>query len=147
MVNSRVNGDVDLPELEPFRFVPSGPEGDPEALWGRCPKCSLRALKVESTVPYAAQCVRCGHCPTFTELLPEASSPKHEFSDWLKPMAAMAAEVEPEAVDWLVEGLLPGDGISLLVAPPKVGKSTAARCLAAAVAGGDTNWIGRPLAI
>jgi hypothetical protein len=45
---------------------------------------------------------------------------------------------EPEEqVRWLVEGHLPGGGDSLLVAKPKVGKSTLARCLALAVARGD----------
>ena len=48
-------------------------------------------------------------------------------------------------VSWLVEGVLPADGLSLLVAPPKVGKSTLARCLSAAVASGDRNWLGRPV--
>ena len=51
---------------------------------------------------------------------------------------------EPDVeVDWLVEGLLPADGISLLVAPPKAGKSTLARCLAVAVADGRGRWLGR----
>ena len=49
-------------------------------------------------------------------------------------------------VSWLVEGVLPDDGLSLLVAAPKVGKSTLARCLAAAVASGSrNNWLGRPV--
>src|SRR5439155_12397953 len=44
---------------------------------------------------------------------------------------------EPEeAVRWLVEDHLPAGGDSLLVAKPKVGKSTLARCLALAVARG-----------
>ena len=49
-------------------------------------------------------------------------------------------DTEPE---WLVEGLLPADGLSLLVAPPKAGKSTLARCLAVAVADGRGSWLGR----
>ena len=60
-------------------------------------------------------------------------------------MAELAAEAPPEADDWLVERLLPVDGISLLVAPPKVEKSTLARTLAAAIAAGRTEWLGRPL--
>src|SRR5207247_8367181 len=45
---------------------------------------------------------------------------------------------EPEeAVNWLVEDHLPAGGDSLLVAKPKVGKSTLARCLALAVARGE----------
>ena len=35
---------------------------------------------------------------------------------------------------WLVEGLLPGDGLAMISAAPKVGKSTFTRCLAKAVA-------------
>ncbi len=47
-----------------------------------------------------------------------------------------------EDVDFLVDGLLPTGGLSLLVAPPKAGKSTLARCLAIAVARG-VSWLGR----
>src|SRR5207249_2577318 len=44
---------------------------------------------------------------------------------------------EPEdAVEWLVDGLLPESGFSLLVAKPKVGKTTLARNLALCVAQG-----------
>lgn len=42
---------------------------------------------------------------------------------------------------WLVEGLIPEGSVCLLVAKPKVGKTTAARCLAAAVARGE-HWLG-----
>ena len=44
-------------------------------------------------------------------------------------------------VDWLVDGLLPTDAVSLLTAAPKVGQSTLARALAVAVAEGQ--WLGR----
>lgn len=45
---------------------------------------------------------------------------------------------EPEdVVEWLVEGLLPSGGFSLLAGKPKAGKSTLARCLALSVARGD----------
>src|SRR5439155_21849789 len=45
---------------------------------------------------------------------------------------------EPEEpVSWLLEGILPAGGLSLLAAKPKVGKSTLARNLALAVARGD----------
>ena len=43
-----------------------------------------------------------------------------------------------EPVSWLVEGLLPVGGLALLAAKPKVGKSTLSRCLALAVARGET---------
>ncbi len=42
-----------------------------------------------------------------------------------------------EKTDWLVEDHLPMGGDSLVVAKPKVGKSTLVRCLALAVARGD----------
>jgi hypothetical protein len=47
-----------------------------------------------------------------------------------------------EQVSWLVDGLLPAGGLSLLAAKPKVGKSTLARCLALAVARGE-EFLGR----
>ena len=50
---------------------------------------------------------------------------------------------EPEEeVSWIVEGLLPAGGVSLLVAKPKTGKSTLARGCALAVARGK-NFLGR----
>ena len=58
-------------------------------------------------------------------------------------LGQLYAKPDPE-VEWLVQGLLPADGLSLLVAPPKVGKSTLARCLAVAVADGRGWWLGRP---
>jgi hypothetical protein len=51
-------------------------------------------------------------------------------------MSILLAEHEEET-RWLVEDHLPLGGDSLLVAKPKVGKSTLARCLALAVARGD----------
>jgi DNA-binding transcriptional ArsR family regulator len=53
----------------------------------------------------------------------------------LTTLGDLLAEPE-EAVAWLVEGLLPSGGVSLLAAKPKVGKSTTARCLALCVARG-----------
>lgn len=47
-----------------------------------------------------------------------------------------------ETVDWLVDGLIPAGSVCLMVAKPKVGKSTLARHLALAHARGDT-WLGR----
>jgi len=47
-----------------------------------------------------------------------------------------------EGVTWLVDDMLSAGGCSLLVAKPKAGKSTLARCLALAVARGDP-WLGR----
>ena len=62
----------------------------------------------------------------------------------LTKLADLLAEPE-EAVDWLVDGLLPSGGFSLLAAKPKVGKSTLARCLALAVARGEV-FLGRATA-
>ena len=57
---------------------------------------------------------------------------------WIKDLLA-----EPEeAHRWLLDGILPTAGLSLLVSKPKVGKSTWARCLAVAVARGD-EFMGR----
>ncbi len=47
-----------------------------------------------------------------------------------------------ESVAWIVEGMLPEGGVSVLVAKPKVGKSTLARQLAVAVARGEP-FLGR----
>ena len=64
------------------------------------------------------------------------------------PMVAKAVGLgellnEPdEPVRWLVDDALPAGGSSLVVAPPKAGKTTAARCLAVAVARG-LPWLGR----
>ena len=53
----------------------------------------------------------------------------------LQPLGDLLAEPEEET-EWVVEGMLPAGGLSLLVAKPKVGKSTLARTLALAVARG-----------
>jgi hypothetical protein len=47
-----------------------------------------------------------------------------------------------EVIEWIVEGLLPSSGFSLMVAKPKVGKSTLARQLALAVSRGEP-FLGR----
>lgn len=54
------------------------------------------------------------------------------------------AQVSP-GIDWLVDGLLPMSTLSLLVAKQKIGKSTAARCLAAAISGSHDTWMGRKI--
>jgi hypothetical protein len=55
--------------------------------------------------------------------------------------ASLLAEPD-EDVDWLVEGLLPAGGLSLLIAKPKAGKSTLARAVAVAVTRGEP-FLGR----
>ncbi len=62
----------------------------------------------------------------------------------LTTVGDLLAEPE-EDVDWLVDGVLTAGGVALMAAKPKVGKSTAARGLALAVARGET-WIGHPCA-
>ncbi|MBI4381417.1 MAG: AAA family ATPase [candidate division NC10 bacterium] len=54
----------------------------------------------------------------------------------LTPLRDLLNET-PEVVQWLLEDRLPAGGVSVVVAKPKVGKSTFARCLALAVARGD----------
>ena len=49
---------------------------------------------------------------------------------------------EYPAAEWLVEGMLPLGGLSIMSARPKVGKSTLARCLALSVARG-CRWLDR----
>jgi hypothetical protein len=58
-----------------------------------------------------------------------------------EPIGTLLAAPE-EPARWLVEGLLPSGGLSILVAKPKVGKSTLARGLALAVSRGK-DFLGR----
>jgi hypothetical protein len=59
----------------------------------------------------------------------------------LTPLSDLFQEPEDD-VEWLVDDLLPGSGFSLLVAKPKVGKTTLARNLALCVAQGK-DFLGR----
>ena len=68
--------------------------------------------------------------------------PATEAPFTLTAIGDLLAEPE-ETVDWLVEGLITAGGVALMAAKPKVGKSTAARGLALAVARGDA-WLGHP---
>ena len=61
-----------------------------------------------------------------------------------QPMTLAEYSSRPQADrSWLVDGLLPRDGLSLLVGSPKAGKSTLARCLATAVVGRGSPWLDR----
>jgi hypothetical protein len=62
----------------------------------------------------------------------------------LVPIGRLLAEPQ-ETTRWLVDGLLPAGGISILAARPKVGKSTLARDLAVRVARGEA-FLGRSTA-
>jgi hypothetical protein len=59
----------------------------------------------------------------------------------LTKLADLLNEPEEQA-SWLLEGILPAAGLSLLAAKPKTGKSTWARCLALAVGRGEP-FLGR----
>jgi DNA-binding HxlR family transcriptional regulator len=59
----------------------------------------------------------------------------------LTPLEELLGEPE-ESVPYIVDGMLPSGGVSMFVAKPKVGKSTAARSLAFAVAAGEP-FLGR----
>ncbi|MDR7400554.1 MAG: AAA family ATPase [Armatimonadota bacterium] len=56
--------------------------------------------------------------------------------------ADLLSQPDDESTTWLVDGLLPAGGLSVLVAKPKTGKSTLARALAVAVAQGR-EFLGR----
>ena len=65
------------------------------------------------------------------------TSPGFTFTPWSE------ASVEPEEqVSWVVDDMLPVSGFSMMVAKPKVGKSTTVQCLAAAVVQGKP-FLGR----
>ena len=62
------------------------------------------------------------------------------------PMTEFMAQ-EHTARDWLLSGLLPADGLAMIAAFSKVGKSTLARCLAVAVADPNrSEFLGRAVA-
>jgi hypothetical protein len=79
-----------------------------------------------------------------SQLFPGRAGREFSFFFSLTPLGALVAEPE-EAVQWLVDGLLPTGGVSLLAAKPKVGKSTLARNLALCVARG-ASFLGRATA-
>ena len=138
-----LNGDGDLADrLAAAGFNPSGESGRRDALWGPCDRCKRQTNMVDLSKPSLVAVCCCGNRQPVPGLLQALEG---ERGLPLKTLAELAAEAPPEADDWLVQGLLPVDGISLLVAPPKVGKSTLARTLAAAVAGGHTEWLGRSI--
>ena len=71
-----------------------------------------------------------------------ADKAKHKFT--LLSAKDILATDDPET-QWLLDGILPAGGMSLLVAKPKVGKTTLALNLAIAVARG-TDFLGRKVA-
>jgi len=71
--------------------------------------------------------------------MPTTSDRRAKFT--LTPIGELLAEPQ-ETIRWLVDGLLPAGGISVLAARPKAGKSTLARELAVRVACGG-QFLGR----
>lgn len=69
-------------------------------------------------------------------------TPESQATFHLTPLSALLAEA-PEDISYVWEDTLPRSGHSLLVAKPKVGKSTLARNLALKVAGGADQFLGR----
>lgn len=151
MTRSRLNGAGDVRGLlRAVGFGPAAATGGGEGVyWGPCATCGSNTTMVDLANPSpAAACRNCGTRQPLLELLEQRDPqrPKHQLSDWLPTMADLESEAQddPEA-DWLLAGLLPADGVSLLVAPPKAGKSTLARTLGAAITAGRPEWLGRPL--
>jgi hypothetical protein len=62
------------------------------------------------------------------------ASDRAEFR--LTSLAGLFAEPD-EHITWILDGILPAEGLSLMLGKPKAGKSTFARCLALAVAQGE----------
>lgn len=52
-------------------------------------------------------------------------------------------DIPDNELTWLVDQLLPMNGTSMLVGPPKAGKSSLARNLAVQIAGGWGSWLGK----
>lgn len=51
--------------------------------------------------------------------------------------------LDADSKPWVVDGLLRGRGLSMLLAPPKTGKTSLGRCLAVAVSCGHARFLGR----
>ena len=79
--------------------------------------------------------------PDPRELLDTTPRPQTSRGFTFTPWSEASEEPE-EQVSWVVDDMLPVGGLSMMAAKPKVGKSTAARCLAAAVAQGKP-WLGK----
>ena len=74
------------------------------------------------------------------EALRSLETPSHQFN----LLSAHDLISQPqEETQWVVEGILPQAGLSLLTSKPKVGKSTMALYLAVSVSRGE-NFLGRP---
>ena len=49
----------------------------------------------------------------------------------------------PDYEEWIIEGLLRATALGVLIGWPKAGKTSLARCISMAVAGGEKTWLGR----
>ena len=143
----RLNGHCELAgRLREADFQPSADTGGGELVyWGRCHVCGHATNKVDLTARSpVAVCRDCGTRQPVLELLEALEGEGDQGGEGPRVTTLrVLRERVPPSVDWLVDGLLPGNGLSLLVSKPKVGKSTLARCLAVAVASGGGEWLGR----
>lgn len=117
------------------------------------PTKSFHRGEVERVIPHDGCCALCA-AKSYKLVMQKDSVPIRKDSEReqrgsrpgafdLRPWTEVSNEVGPE-VEWSVDRLLPKGGLSIIGAPPKCGKSTAARCLAAVVAGvGSGAWMGR----
>ena len=62
---------------------------------------------------------------------------------WETDTLGKLIKVGSDPASWLVDELLALDGLSMLLGPPKAGKSSLSRCLVAAVVGMRNNWLGK----
>ena len=79
--------------------------------------------------------------PSNSHLLTSSYIESEKVRNEVLSMAELLSRPDEE-FDWVVDGMLPSGGLSLLVAKPKVGKSTMARNLALCVSRGES-FLGR----
>lgn len=69
--------------------------------------------------------------------IPAAFSAPISESGWVTTPAHLLASVDGPRVEWIVEGLIPQGELSLIVGPPKIGKTLLGTALAVSVAAGE----------
>ena len=78
-----------------------------------------------------------------TKHYPAAEPAEPPAEDW---SIADLLSMELPAEDWIVQDMIPVGGLSMIVGPPKAGKSTMARALCVAVGGTwKQDWLGRAI--